>query len=68
MAMADPIVHCAPDLVIGIEGLQLSFNICCGFVVTQLLKSPQGAKRLLNILVLTGLRLACMGCISLLLR
>jgi O-antigen ligase len=52
----------APDLVIGIEGLRVVIQYMLWFfVVTQLLKSPQGAKRLLNILVLTGFAVSLYG-------
>lgn len=52
----------APDLTVGIEGLRVVIQYMFWFfIVTQLLKSPEGAKRLLNILVLTGLLVSLYG-------
>lgn len=52
----------APDLTIGIEGLRVVIQYMLWFfVVTQLLRSPEGAKRLLNILVLSGLLVGLYG-------
>jgi O-antigen ligase len=52
----------APDIAIGIEGLRVVIQYMLWFfVVTQLLKSPEGAKRLLNILVLSGFLVALYG-------
>jgi O-antigen ligase len=52
----------APDMTIGIEGLRVVIQYMLWFfVVTQLLKSPEGAKRLLNILVLSGLLVGLYG-------
>lgn len=46
----------APDFLIGIEGLRVVIQYMFWFfVVTQLLKTAEGAKRLLNILVISGL-------------
>lgn len=52
----------APDLSVGVEGLRVVVQYMLWFfVVTQLLKSPEGAKRLLNILTLTGFLVALYG-------
>jgi len=52
----------APDMTIGVEGLRVVIQYMLWFfVVTQLLRSPEGAKRLLNILVLTGFMVALYG-------
>lgn len=52
----------APNMSIGIEGLRVVIQYMLWFfVVTQLLRSPEGAKRLLNILVLSGLLAALYG-------
>lgn len=46
----------APDFLIGIEGLRVVIQYMFWFfVVTQLLKTAEGAKRILNILVISGL-------------
>ena len=52
----------APNLTIGIEGLRVVIQYMLWFfVVTQLLRSPEGAKRLMNILVLSGFLVALYG-------
>lgn len=52
----------APDLAIGIEGLMVVIQYMFWFfVVTQLLKTPGGAKRIINIVLLTALFVALYG-------
>lgn len=52
----------APDFAIGLEGLRVVIQYMFWFfVITQLLKTPQGAKRILNILVLTGFLVSLYG-------
>jgi len=52
----------APDLAIGIEGLRVVIQYMFWFfVVTQLLKTPGGAKRIINIVLLTALFVALYG-------
>jgi O-antigen ligase len=52
----------APSMTIGIEGLRVVIQYMLWFfVVTQLLRSPEGAKRLLNILVFSGLLVGLYG-------
>jgi len=52
----------APDLAIGIEGLRVVIQYMFWFfVVTQLLKTPAGAKRIINIVLLTALFVALYG-------
>lgn len=56
------LIIAAPDLTIGIEGLRVVIQYMFWFfVVTQLLRSPEGAKRLLNILVLSGFLVSLYG-------
>lgn len=52
----------APDFSIGVEGLRAVIQyILWFFVVVQLLKTPQGVKRLLNILLVSGLLVSLYG-------
>ncbi|NLG89507.1 MAG: O-antigen polymerase [Clostridiaceae bacterium] len=52
----------APDFIIGVEGLRVVIQYMFWFfVVTQLLKTPEGAKRILNILVISGLLVSLYG-------
>lgn len=52
----------APDFSIGVEGLRVVIQYMFWFfVVTQLLKTPAGAKRIINIVLLTGLLVALYG-------
>lgn len=52
----------APDFSIGVEGLRVIVQYMFWFfVITQLLKTPKGAKRVLNIVILTGLFVALYG-------
>lgn len=52
----------APDFIIGIEGLRVVIQYMFWFfVITQLLKTPEGAKRILNILVISGLLVSLYG-------
>ncbi len=52
----------APDLLIGVEGFRVVVQYMFWFfVVTQLFKTPEGAKRILNILVLTGFLVSLYG-------
>jgi len=52
----------APDFSIGVEGLRVVIQYMFWFfVVTQLLNSPQGAKRIINIVLLTALFVALYG-------
>jgi O-antigen ligase len=56
------LVIAAPDPAIGVEGLRVVIQYMFWFfVVTQLLKTPKGAKRILNIIVLTGLLVSLYG-------
>ncbi len=52
----------APNFSIGVEGFRVVVQYMFWFfVITQLLKTPQGAKRVLNIVILTGLLVALYG-------
>lgn len=52
----------APDFSIGIEGLRVVIQYMFWFfAVTQLLKTPKGAKRIINIVLLTALFVALYG-------
>lgn len=52
----------APDFAIGVEGLRVVIQYMFWFfVVTQLLKTPKGAKRIINIVLLTALFVALYG-------
>jgi len=52
----------SPDLAIGIEGFRVVVQYMFWFFVTaQLLKTPKGAKRMMNILVLTGFFVSLYG-------
>lgn len=52
----------APDFSIGVEGLRVVIQYMLWFfVVTQLLKTPEGAKRIINIVLLTALLVALYG-------
>ena len=52
----------APDFSIGVEGLRVVIQYMFWFfVITQLLKSPRGAKTIINIVLLTGFLVALYG-------
>ncbi len=52
----------APDFLIGVEGLRVVIQYMLWFfVVTQLLRTPEGAKRILNIVLLTGFLISLHG-------
>ena len=52
----------APDFSIGVEGLRVVIQYMFWFfVVTQLLKTPAGAKRIINIVLLTALFVSLYG-------
>jgi len=52
----------APDFSIGVEGLRVVIQYMFWFfVVTQLLKTPEGAKRIINVVLLTALLVALYG-------
>jgi hypothetical protein len=52
----------APDFVIGVEGLRAVVQYMLWFfVITQLLKTPKGVKRILNILLISGLLVSLYG-------
>ncbi|NLY17921.1 MAG: O-antigen polymerase [Clostridiaceae bacterium] len=52
----------APDFSIGVEGLRAVIQyILWFFVVVQLLKTPKGVKRLLNVLLISGLLVSLYG-------
>lgn len=52
----------APDFAIGVEGLRVVIQYMFWFfVITQLLKTPEGAKRILNFIILIGLLVSLYG-------
>lgn len=52
----------APDFSIGVEGLRAVIQYMLWFfVITQLIKSPEGVKKILNILLISGLLVSLYG-------